>query len=194
MRLKVNELFYSLQGEGGRQGEASIFIRLSGCNLHCDFCDTEFESGEWMELDQILDQINDFSCKWIIWTGGEPSLQLNDEILLFFKEKGYKQAIESNGCFPFSPLLDYTVCSPKGNISYAKLKNKKVSEIRIPVRVGNEIPSIAGLPEADSYFLSPIFESEEETTAANVTFCIEEIKKNPIWRLSVQIHKLIGIK
>ena len=194
MRLKVNEIFYSLQGEGGRQGEASVFIRLSGCNLHCNFCDTEFESGEWMESDEILSAIEKFPCKWIIWTGGEPSLQLNDGILLFFKQKGYKQAIESNGHFPFSSLLDYTVCSPKGDPLYAKLKNEKVNEIRIPIRVGEQVPAICDLPEAEFYFLSPVFEADKEITAANIAFCVEEIKKNPAWRLSLQIHKLIGIE
>ncbi|MDR3060574.1 MAG: 7-carboxy-7-deazaguanine synthase QueE [Dysgonamonadaceae bacterium] len=194
MKLKVNEIFYSLQGEGGRQGEASVFIRLSGCNLHCDFCDTEFESGSWMDIDDILIKIKDFQCHWIVWTGGEPSLQLNDEILSFFKKKGYKQAIESNGCFPFSPLLDYTVCSPKGNPVYARLKNEKIDEVRIPVRVGDKIPEIQDLPEADFYFLSPIFELDKETTDANVAFCVEIIKEKPDWRLSLQMHKLIGIK
>jgi organic radical activating enzyme len=194
MKLKVNEIFYSLQGEGGRQGEASIFIRLAGCNLHCDFCDTEFESGSWMDLNGILLEIKDFHCVWIVWTGGEPSLQLKDEALLFFKQKGYKQAIESNGCFPFSPLLDYTVCSPKGNPVYAGFKNKKVDEVRIPIRAGNKIPEIRDLPEAGFYFLSPVFESDEKTTKNNIMFCVEEIKKNPCWRLSLQIHKLIGMK
>lgn len=194
MKLKVNEIFYSLQGEGGRQGEASIFIRLSGCNLHCDFCDTEFESGNWMDLNEILSKIKDFHCNWIVWTGGEPSLQLNDEALLFFRQKGYKQAIESNGCFPFLPLLDYTVCSPKGNPVYAKLKNEKVDEVRIPVRAGEKIPEIRDLPEAGFYFLSPVFEPDEKASEDNIIFCVEEIKKNPGWRLSLQVHKLIGMK
>ena len=194
MKLKINEIFYSLQGEGGRQGEASIFIRLSGCNLHCDFCDTEFESGEWMESGKILSEIKKFSCEWIIWTGGEPSLQLTDEVLSFFKKEGYKQAIESNGYFPFSPLLDYTVCSPKGNFLYAKIKNEKVNEIRVPVRAGEQFPAISEFPKADFYFLSPVFEADEKMTAANIAFCVEEIKKNPAWRLSLQIHKLIGIE
>ncbi|MDR1369808.1 MAG: 7-carboxy-7-deazaguanine synthase QueE [Dysgonamonadaceae bacterium] len=193
MKLKVNEIFYSLQGEGGRQGEASVFIRLSGCNLHCDFCDTGFESGDRMELADILSGIENFPCKWIIWTGGEPSLQLNDEALLFFREKGYRQAIESNGSFPFSPLLDYTVCSPKGNPGYAKIKNKKVDEVRIPVRAGDRIPPVSDLPEASFYFLSPVFEADGKTTADNIAFCVEQIKKDPVWRLSVQVHKLIGI-
>ena len=97
MNLKVNEIFYSLQGEGGRQGEASIFIRLTGCNLACDFCDTDFEDGKEMSLNEILTIIQAYPCRWIIWTGGEPTLQLTDKVLVFFRREGYLQAIESNG-------------------------------------------------------------------------------------------------
>ena len=194
MNLKVNELFYSLQGEGGRTGEASIFIRLSDCNLRCDFCDTSFDSGEELSLDEILSRIQGFPCKWIIWTGGEPTLQLTDEVLLFFKRNGYKQAIESNGCFHLSELLDYTVCSPKGDVEYARNENRKVNEVRLPAREGDKIPSIDILPEADIYCLSPIFCPDMESTKRNITFCVEYIKRNPVWKLSLQTHKLIGIE
>ena len=114
MNLNVNEMFYSLQGEGARQGEASIFIRLSGCNLKCDYCDTDYAEGKEMNLEQILIAIQSYPCQWIIWTGGEPTLQLSDEVLLFFKQQGYRQAIESDGHRKLSGLLDYTVVSPKG--------------------------------------------------------------------------------
>ncbi|HBG79980.1 MAG TPA: radical SAM protein, partial [Porphyromonadaceae bacterium] len=97
MSLIINEIFYSLQGEGGRTGEASVFIRLSKCNLACSFCDTDFKSGKSMALDEIYAEISSYPCRWIIWTGGEPTLQLNEEIVAFFKDKGYRQAIETNG-------------------------------------------------------------------------------------------------
>ena len=194
MKLKVNEIFYSLQGEGGRQGEASIFIRLAGCNLRCDFCDTEFESGSWMDLPEILEEIKHFNSSWIIWTGGEPTLQLTDEILHFFRSKGYKQALESNGTAAFSDLFDYTVCSPKNNFAEAAGINQRVNEIRIPVRAGDRIPEIRDLPRSDRYYLSPIFEPDETKTGNNIAFCIEIIRNNPAWRLSLQMHKLIGIK
>ena len=71
MSLNVKEIFYSLQGEGGRQGEASIFIRLTRCNLKCDFCDTDFKEGKDMEIEQIISYIKQFPCQWIVWTGGE---------------------------------------------------------------------------------------------------------------------------
>ena len=123
MNLKVKEIFYSLQGEGGRQGEASIFVRLSGCNRNCDFCDTDFSGGEDLSCEQILLQIRKFPCQWIIWTGGEPTLQLTDECLFFFKQAGYRQAIERNGSNPLSSLLDYTVISPKGHTDDARKIN-----------------------------------------------------------------------
>src|SRR5690554_8205479 len=94
MNLNVNEIFYSLQGEGGRTGQASIFIRLAKCNLACSFCDTDFERGVKMTMEQTLEEIDKYNCKWIIWTGGEPALQLTDEIVTFFKEKGYLRSEE----------------------------------------------------------------------------------------------------
>lgn len=194
MNLNVNEIFYSLQGEGGRQGEASIFIRLTHCNLACDFCDTDFETGQDLSLEKILSEISPYHCHWIVWTGGEPTLQLTDEVLLFFKSKGYKQAIESNGLKPLSKLLDYTVCSPKGiHMSAVKKINSKVNEVRLPVKSGDRLPEIHELPEADYYFLSPVFTSKSQTTAENINYCVELIKENPEWRLSVQLHKLINI-
>ncbi|MDR3219257.1 MAG: 7-carboxy-7-deazaguanine synthase QueE [Dysgonamonadaceae bacterium] len=194
MRLKVNEIFYSLQGEGGRQGEASIFIRLSGCNLQCDFCDTDFSEGNAMTATAIRAHIRQYPCRWIVWTGGEPALQLTDEILLFFKAEGYRQAIESNGHKALSPLLDYTVVSPKGDMAYARRINPKVNEIRLPVRMDGFIPAISFLPEADYYFLSPIFTAEANATKANIDYCVNQIKAQPEWRLSLQVHKLIGIE
>ena len=194
MNLKVKEIFYSLQGEGGRQGEASIFIRLSGCNLKCDFCDTEHLGGVELTCEQILSNIKQYPCKWIVWTGGEPTLQLTDDCLLFFKKAGYLQAIESNGSACLSTLLDYTVVSPKGTTDYAKNINPKIDEIRLPVVKNDSIPQIEVLPQADNYFLSPVFTKNPSETKRNIDWCVAQIKQNPRWRLSVQIHKLIGIE
>ena len=194
MNLKVKEIFYSLQGEGGRQGAASIFIRLSGCNLTCDFCDTDFSGGESMTWGKILLIIKEFPCQWIVWTGGEPALQLTDKCLLFFKKAGYFQAIESNGHDRLSELLDYTVVSPKGQTDYACEINPKVNEIRLPVRANDSIPPIESLPKAKYYFLSPIFTDNQAETKANIDYCVEQVKKNPEWRLSLQVHKFIGIE
>jgi len=193
MNLKVKEIFYSLQGEGGRQGGASIFIRLSGCNLMCDFCDTDYSGGDDMSLEQILSVIQQFPCKWIVWTGGEPTLQLTDECLLFFKQAGFFQAIESNGVSRLSDLLDYKVVSPKSWGFNTKEKNPQVDEVRFPVKEDKFIPCITSFPEAKYYFISPIFTKNKEETKVNIDYCVEYVKQNPEWRLSLQVHKLIGI-
>jgi organic radical activating enzyme len=194
MSLKVKEIFYSLQGEGGRQGEASIFIRLSGCNLKCDFCDTDFSGGEMQELNHILSVIRQFPCRWIVWTGGEPALQLTCKTIAFFKRAGYLQAIESNGHYPLPGGLDYTAVSPKGNPDYAREINPVVDEVRLPVRKGDAIPCFDRLPKAKYCFLSPVFTDDALATKENINYCVEQIKRSTGWRLSLQIHKLISIE
>lgn len=193
MKLIVNEIFYSLQGEGGRQGEASIFIRLTKCNLSCSFCDTDFHSGIEISLDDIAEKIKQYPCKWIIWTGGEPTIQLKDEHILFFKQLGYKQAIETNGTKPVSKHIDYITCSPKQNYTKTVEIIPTVDEIRIPLKVGDPLPCITTLPLADNYYLSPIFDGND-VNKENISYCVEQILNNPQWKLSLQIHKLINIQ
>jgi len=195
MNLNVKQIFYSLQGEGGRQGAASIFIRLSGCNLNCDFCDTDFSGGEKMSLGQILLIIKQFPCQWIVWTGGEPTLQLTDKCLQFFKLAGFLQAIESNGSSPLSKLLDYTVISPKKDtIDIVKEMNFQVNEIRMPIQKGDNLPMLKSLPRANHHFISPVFTDNQAETKANIDYCVEQVKLHPEWRLSLQMHKWIGIE
>lgn len=193
MKLTVNEIFYSLQGEGGRSGEASIFIRLTKCNLACSFCDTDFADGEDMTVEEILKEISRYPCKWIIWTGGEPTIQLRDEYLAVFREHGYKQAIETNGTRRVPSLIDYITCSPKQDYESIQSWIPVVNEIRIPVSLGDVIPDISVFPEADNYFLSPIFDGDK-INLQNVDYCVEQIKLHPEWRLSLQVHKLIHIE
>ena len=192
MKLTVNEIFYSLQGEGGRTGRPSIFIRLSKCNLRCSFCDTEFDSGEEMTLEDILKSINQFGCKWIIWTGGEPTLQLTDEVVAFFKNNGYMQAIETNGTRSVPQGIDYITCSPKQYFEKIKTLIPHAHELRFPIVKGDPLPDITVLPAADNYFLSPIFDGNKENKE-NIDYCVKLIKDNPEWSLSVQVHKLIDI-
>lgn len=193
MNLTVNEIFYSLQGEGGRTGEASIFIRLSGCNLACSFCDTDFEFGTTMSVQEILEEINKFGCKWIIWTGGEPTLQLTNEITSFFKENGYLQAIETNGTRRVPTGIDYITCSPKQFFDKVRIIIPEVDELRFPIQKGDSLPDISVLPKANKYLLSPIFDGNN-IIPENVEYCIDIIKANPEWGLSLQTHKLIGIR
>ncbi|MDR0823862.1 MAG: 7-carboxy-7-deazaguanine synthase QueE [Prevotella sp.] len=193
MKLIINEIFYSLQGEGGRGGEASIFIRLTKCNLACSFCDTDFTEGVEMSVDDILSRIKKYPCKWIIWTGGEPTIQLRDEHLAVFRQQGYKQAIETNGTRKVPSLIDYIACSPKQDYESVKGRIPKADEIRIPIKEGDSIPDISVFPKADYYFLSPVFDGNK-INLQNVDYCVDMIKKHPQWRLSLQIHKLIHIE
>ena len=192
MNLVVNEIFYSLQGEGGRVGKPSIFIRLSKCNLRCTFCDTEFDSGNEMSLEEILNEINQFGCKWIVWTGGEPALQLTDEIVAFFKANDYLQAIETNGTRSLPKGIDYITCSPKQQFEKIKELIPYSNELRFPIQKGDSLPNISLLPITDNYYLSPIFDGDKPNQE-NIGYCVQLIKDNPEWSLSLQVHKLIQI-
>lgn len=196
--MLVNEIFYSLQGEGLNMGRASIFIRLSKCNLSCSFCDTEFESGVEMTLEEVRNRIAQWPSKRIIWTGGEPTLQLTEEIVDYFKALGYHQSIETNGTRRPPRGLDYITCSPKKEAMRLLSRNfpDGVNEFRFPI--GKDIdlpPNISDLPPAEAYLLSPIFvgETQGEVDSSAVELCVDYILKHPEWRLSIQMHKLIHI-
>lgn len=193
MSLNVNEIFYSLQGEGGRSGQPSIFIRLAKCNLTCSFCDTDFERGVKMTIEEILQIIGPYGCKWIIWTGGEPTLQLTDAVVATFKEKGYLQAIETNGTRRVPQGIDYITCSPKQQFEKVRELIPEVDELRFPIQKGDSLPDVTILPKAKHYFLSPIFDNND-VIQENIDYCVCLVKENPLWALSLQIHKLIGIR
>lgn len=195
--LTVNEVFYSLQGEGARAGHPSIFIRLTGCSAKeiCRVaCDTEFESGRAMTCAQIHDRISTLApaCHWIVWTGGEPTDQLKSEHVEFFKQKGYKQAIETSGIRPVPPGLDWVTCSPK--VAEHILKRnfpEGVTELKY-VYHENKM----GLPQpqimAQYFFLSPQFDGaipNEKSIQNCIRLCLE----NPEWKMTIQLHKLLSI-
>lgn len=187
--LRVSEIFYSLQGEGRRAGEASIFVRLSGCDLACAFCDTEFESGATLTLAQICERFDKLPCRWIVWTGGEPTLQLTQDIVTYFKSRGYKQAIETNGNRPVPPGLDWVACSPKvAEHVLAKNIPQGVNELRYVRHAGQP-----GVPEpkieAKYYYLSPRFDGDR-ANQENLQHCIRLCLENPKWNLSLQTHKI----
>ena len=198
MTLKVNETFYSLQGEGGRAGEPSMFVRLTGCDLTCGFCDTEFESGKEMELQEIHRIIRGNTlCKWIVFTGGEPLLQLTDEILDWFVQKGYKIAIETNGNHKVGPkmgaLINWLVVSPKvaNHVVEKNFKEVLVHEYRLVRHKGHTDVSAPDI-QIHQKFVSPVFNGNSPNME-NVNHCIELCLQNPEWRLSLQSHKLLNV-
>ena len=196
LKLKVVEIFNSIQGEGANVGRAATFIRLSNCNKNCSFCDTDWDKGTEMTMDEVLAEVKKYSSNMIIWTGGEPTLQLTDDILSNFK--GYYQAIETNGTNPVPLGIDYISCSPKVGLAILNSNFKKVDEFRYPVVAGDEIPSIDELPLASNYFLSPIFVGEVkkrlEINQKNLDYCLSVIQQDSRWRLSVQLHKLLNVQ
>lgn len=192
MNLQVNEIFYSIQGEGARAGSANVFIRLQGCQTkHACFawgvrCDTEFESGREMMIPELVRYVKRFNCRNIIWTGGEPAGQLTEEIVAHFNEHLFYQAIETSGLFPVPNNLDWISLSPKVAEHVIKKNFTKVNELRYVRSVGQEIPQPS--VNADHYFISPHSDGDE-INRENLEYCIELVKLNPKWKLSVQQHK-----
>lgn len=199
--LKVVEIFGSIQGEGANAGRQATFIRLAGCNMKCWFCDTDWNKGTKMTVQEVLDVVSALHCKFIIWTGGEPTMQLTDSIVQMFAEKGYCQAIETNGSNFVPKGINYIACSPKVAVSRLKtvFDGVIVDEFRYPFGTTEKTPpSIDELPEARNYFLSPVFLGNEkqrfEYSPNNVQACLELINEDPRWKLSIQTHKLINVR
>ena len=199
MKLKVSEIFYSLQGEGARIGTPTIFIRLQGCKAkNACFaagikCDTEFESGKEMSLEDIESWIieNANSCKEITWTGGEPLDQLTHEIVMYFVSKRFFQAIETSGLHPAPNGLDFICVSPKVAEHVIK-KNfpNGVNELRYVRHKGQSIPEPS--IKANHYWISP--HSDGFTiNSENLKHCIDLCIQNPKWKLSLQNHKIWNI-
>ena len=199
MKLKVSELFYSLQAEGLRKGTPTFFIRLQGCKAKyaCAAsgvkCDTEFESGQEMTKENLFEwmQQENKDCKEITWTGGEPLDQLTEDILDYFKQYGYYNAIETSGLHPAIDGLDFICVSPKvAEHIVAKNFPNGVTELRYVRHKGQSIPQPQ--TKAEHYWISP--HSDGFTiNGENLRHCIELCKKNPQWKLSVQDHKLWNI-
>jgi 7-carboxy-7-deazaguanine synthase len=197
--LRISEIFYSLQGEGARIGTPTVFIRTSGCKAKnaCYAlgikCDTEFESGKENTIEEILNwlQVNAPQCKEITWTGGEPTDQLTDEIVAFFKEKGYYQAIETSGLNKVPEGIDFICVSPKVAEHVIK-KNfpNGVDELRYVRHKGQTIPEPS--ITAKHYWISP--HSDGFTiNSDNLQHCIDLCIENGQWKLSLQNHKIWNV-
>ncbi len=196
--LPVSEIFYSLQGEGARTGTANIFVRIQGCKAKgaCYAlgikCDTEFESGTDHTLEELHTRFKEMApeCTNIIWTGGEPADRIVDEVAEFFHELGYYQCIETSGLFAVSSKIDYVVVSPKVAEHVVKKNFTHINELRYVRHKGQAIPvpSIT----ANTYYVSPHSDGWDINTE-NVAHCIQLVKENPMWRLSVQDHKLWAV-
>ena len=112
---KINEIFYSLQGEGFHTGTPAVFVRFSGCNLRCSFCDTRHEEGVMMTDEEIVEKVSSFPARMVILTGGEPSLWIDKALISRLREAGKQICIETNGTRPLPDGIDWVTCSPKEN-------------------------------------------------------------------------------
>ena len=194
--LKINEIFLSIQGEGRNVGEMMVFVRLAGCNLQCSFCDTKHRKVNFRyTLDSLLTHVSQtYDCRVILWTGGEPMLQLTQKVYEWFHNHGYKQYIETNGTIPVTIPFEHITVSPKTGLDKINWNGfRPINEIRLPVDVNTQVPGMDALPLAENYYLSPIFEGKR-AVKKNVDKCLRIIENQPdIWKLSVQIQNLLKI-
>jgi 7-carboxy-7-deazaguanine synthase (Cx14CxxC type) len=213
VRYSLKEIFPTLQGEGAHSGRAAVFARFAGCNLWsgreadrataaCNFCDTDFVGtdgpggGRWTDAGALGDAL--LACwtsvvtrgepgrPYVVFTGGEPMLQLNEALIEACHERGLEVAIETNGTIPVPSSVDWICVSPKPSSDLIQTQGDELKLV-YPHAVRPE--SVAGLDFAH-FFLQPMDGPEREAnTAAAVAYCLA----HPQWRLSLQTHKLLGI-
>lgn len=185
---RVNDIFYSLQGEGRNTGRAAIFIRFAGCNLKCPFCDTDFSQYEEMSDEDILNRIKSYPSRFVVLTGGEPSLQVDRLLVDLLHSHGYELAIETNGTHPIVDGIDWITCSPKGNTVI-----KRCNELKCIFEETTQVPNDHGI-SAEYKYLQPCDVQDAERNAQIVKRCFDYILQHPEWRMSLQTHKLVGFK
>lgn len=192
----INEIFHSLQGEGFNTGVASVFVRFSGCNLSCVFCDTEHQNRTMMSLPEIVDEVMKYpDAPLIVLTGGEPSLFVDEPMLKALHLTGKKIAIETNGTRPLSPGIDWVTLSPKfgflgGDLAPCMLE--RCDELKV-VYTGQDLSQYDHFATANR-FLQPCFVEDKQQRISNIQLCVDAVLQNPRWRLSLQTHRLLGIR
>lgn len=197
---KINEIFYSLQGEGAHTGVPCVFVRFSGCNKRCSFCDTLHDTFKPMSDDEICAEINRYDAKWIVLTGGEPAMWIDGEFInKLHHSTGKRVAIETNGSLPLPEGIDWVTVSPKSGMPGAgnyDIKAAHADEIKV-VDLGQDLDQYLSLGCRDKetvMCLQPCFTADSEATAENMRKTVERVLENPEWRLSVQMHRFLGIR
>lgn len=206
----VKEIFYTLQGEGFHAGRAAVFCRFAGCNLWtgreadrasaiCSFCDTDFvgvgpDGGKFATADDLADAV---AARWpvgaggipfVVCTGGEPLLQLDEAAIRALHARGFEVAVETNGTQPAPPGLDWICVSPKAN---APLVLTRGDELKLVYPQPLAMPERFAQMEFAHRYLQPMDGPDAAaTTAASVAYCLA----HPGWRLSVQTHKALGLR
>ena len=192
MSYKVNEIFYSIQGEGCNTGEPAVFVRFSMCNLACSWCDTDFVRFSEMNCDEI---VSDVMRLWpskektpiVVLTGGEPALQVDETLVEALHKKSCFIAIETNGTRKLPEGIDWVTCSPKEN---THLQIACADEVKVVFTGTFDLEIWRQKIETKHWLLQPL--SKDGTS--NTADVIDYVRRHPEWRLSVQLHKLVGIR
>lgn len=215
MTYSVKELFYTLQGEGAQTGRAAVFCRFSGCNLWsglerdrqktvCPFCDTDFVGtdgeggGKFKSAPELAAAIvktwpqtsknNQQIVPYVVFTGGEPLLQLDGELINELHEAGFEVGVESNGTIAAPPGIDWLCVSPK---KADDLQQRSGQELKLLYPLPDLPPERFETLDFEHFFLQAVDGSKaEENLAALVSYCLE----HPQWRVSLQTHKLLDLK
>lgn len=206
----VNEVFYTVQGEGVLAGEPMVFVRFTDCNLRCTWktagfdCDTEFMSGRELTAAEVVQAAAEELCDVppeldrlprILFTGGEPGLQLDSPLVAAFEDAGFRRfAIETNGTIDLTPIdasEDLHVCvSPKS--AEHTLRQLTATEVKYVRHRGQALPEPR--VKAEHYLVSPAARPDGSFAPEDVAWCVRLVKENPAWRLSLQLHKLLGVR
>ncbi len=209
MSYAVKEIFKTLQGEGAQAGRAAVFCRFAGCNLWsgreqdratavCRFCDTDFVGtdgeggGRFRDANALVAAIaaawgEDPNNRFIVFTGGEPLLQIDDALLAAAQAQGFECAVETNGTIVPPEALDWVCVSPKQG---AELVATRGHELKLVFPQPGLMPEAVAHLDFETFWLQPMDGPDvAENTAAAVRYCMA----HPRWRLSLQTHKLIGI-
>jgi organic radical activating enzyme len=193
-KLKIADIFYSIQGEGSYVGVSSIFIRFFGCNLKCDFCDDllhkDKKSLREYSIDDIFTQIQKYPSSHIIITGGEPSLYDLREFISALQDRDYFVSVESNG-YKFKHInnADWITYSPK---DWDNINMKYPSEYKFIINKESNIQKILELDIDEPIYIQPQNDMDI-INKENLNFCIDLVKQYPYLRLSVQLHKFLGV-
>jgi 7-carboxy-7-deazaguanine synthase len=216
MSYAVKEIFYTLQGEGAQAGRAAVFCRFSGCNLWsgreedraaaiCRFCDTDFVGvngtggGKFASADSLADAVerewplrrNLSDRRFVVCTGGEPLLQLDDASIAALHERGFEIAVETNGTVAAPNGIDWLCVSPKAG---AKLVQTSGDELKLVYPQNDFGPELFEGLSFRNWFLQPMDVADPLQRAKNTELAIRYCMEHPQWRLSVQSHKVVGIR
>lgn len=195
---RINEIFYSLQGEGMNAGVAAIFIRFSGCNLRCPFCDTDFHTYKEMTADEIAEKVNNLHPRaLIVLTGGEPSLQVDYNLISRLRST-HRIAIETNGTNDFdTQYIDCVTLSPKTQWQQKEIKLKMCDEVKVVMDENTKDEDLwqyeTIFPKA-AYFVQPCDTGDKERNKKIIQRCVDFCKAHHLWRLSLQQQKILNIR